>query len=68
MSALLVAILLNAQGEEIRRVEKPVMTYAVCRLAEKSVTADVFAHTSDGKVKLKTECRSVRLAATGQKI
>lgn len=66
MGVLLVAILLNANGGEIKRSEQHLPSMAVCRAAEEALASHLHSVTYTGEVKLKTECRAIKLAYNGQ--
>ena len=66
MKMLLVVLLLDAGGNEVKRTETQVPNLSICRLAEQAVVANLSSITFDGKHKLKTDCRSVVLAHKGQ--
>lgn len=63
MGVLLVAILLNAQGVEIKRSEQQLPSMEICRMAETAIASHLHPEVSSGRVKLKTDCRSITLAS-----
>ena len=65
MKMLLVVLLLDASGGEVKRYETTTPDLPICKLTEQAIAAHLSSLTFDGKHRLKTECRSILLASKG---